>query len=123
MDHLREIYMDHAKTAIAIPLYLLTFSLHQASLKIDDQLALMHYRDINETMWPNVSTYCDDLINQHIKLHIKKILNLYLYTYNNFPEYSARNFTRRITGLAEDNNVERSSRGFRLAVHCSRNAR
>lgn len=53
MDHLREIYMDHAKTAIAIPLYLLTFSFHQASLKIDDQLALMHYRNINETMWSN----------------------------------------------------------------------
>lgn len=52
MDHLREIYMDHAKTAIAIPLYLLTFSFHQASLKIDDQLALIHYRNINET-WPN----------------------------------------------------------------------
>lgn len=55
MDHLREIYMDHAKTAIAVPLYLITFSLHQASLKIDDQLALIHYRDMNETTWPNVS--------------------------------------------------------------------
>lgn len=55
MDHLREIYMDYPKTAIAIPLYLLTFSFHQASLKIDDQLALIHYRNINETMWPNVS--------------------------------------------------------------------
>ncbi|KAL6441644.1 hypothetical protein ACFW04_003639 [Cataglyphis niger] len=53
MDHLREINMDHAKTAIAIPLYLLTFSFHQASLKIDDQLALMHYRNINDTMWSN----------------------------------------------------------------------
>ncbi|GAB1859870.1 hypothetical protein CAJAP_01108 [Camponotus japonicus] len=53
MDYLREIYMDHAKTAIAIPLYLLTFSFHQASLKIDDQLALIHYRNINETTWPN----------------------------------------------------------------------
>ena len=55
MDHLREIYMDHAKTAIAIPLYLLTFSLHQASLKIDDQLALIQYRSINETTWSNVT--------------------------------------------------------------------
>ncbi|XP_072747673.1 uncharacterized protein [Anoplolepis gracilipes] len=53
MDHLREIYMDHTKTAIAIPLYLLTFGLHQASLKIDDQLALIHYRNINESVWPN----------------------------------------------------------------------
>lgn len=53
MDHLREIYMDHAKTTIAVLLYLVTFGLHQASLKVDDQLALMHYHDINET-WSNV---------------------------------------------------------------------
>ena len=51
-DHLREIYTDHAKTAIAIPLYLITFGLHQASSKMDDQLALIHYQS-NET-WSNV---------------------------------------------------------------------
>ncbi|XP_011707602.1 PREDICTED: uncharacterized protein LOC105462595 [Wasmannia auropunctata] len=51
-DHLREIYTDHAKTAIAIPLYLITFGLHHASSKVDDQLALIHYRGINET-WSN----------------------------------------------------------------------
>lgn len=54
MDHLREIYTDHAKTAIAILLYLITFGLHQASSKFDDQLALTHYRNINETIWSNV---------------------------------------------------------------------
>lgn len=53
MDHLREIYVDHAKTAIAVPLYLVTFALHQASSKIDDQLALTHY-NVNDTMWTNV---------------------------------------------------------------------
>jgi len=55
MDHLREIYTDHAKTAIAIPLYLVTFGLHQAASKVDDRLALMHYHGINET-WSNVRT-------------------------------------------------------------------
>ncbi|KYN38205.1 hypothetical protein ALC56_07245 [Trachymyrmex septentrionalis] len=53
-DHLREIYTDHAKTAIAIPLYLITFGLHQASSKMDDQLALIHYQS-NET-WSNNTT-------------------------------------------------------------------
>ncbi|EGI57334.1 hypothetical protein G5I_14805 [Acromyrmex echinatior] len=53
-DHLREIYTDHAKTAIAIPLYLVTFGLHQASSKMDDQLALIHYQS-NET-WSNNTT-------------------------------------------------------------------
>ncbi|XP_011868183.1 PREDICTED: uncharacterized protein LOC105562175 isoform X1 [Vollenhovia emeryi] len=52
MEHLREIYMDHAKTAIAVLLYLVTFGLHQASSKVDDQLALVHYHSINET-WSN----------------------------------------------------------------------
>ncbi|XP_077269012.1 uncharacterized protein LOC143901012 [Temnothorax americanus] len=52
MDHLREIYMDHAKTVIAVLFYLVTFGLHQASSKVDDQLALLHYHGINET-WSN----------------------------------------------------------------------
>ncbi|KYN00665.1 PREDICTED: uncharacterized protein LOC108775679 [Cyphomyrmex costatus] len=54
-EHLREIYTDHAKTAIAVPLYLVTFGLHQASSKMDDQLALIHYQSINET-WSNNTT-------------------------------------------------------------------
>lgn len=45
--------MDHAKTAVAVLLYLVAFGLHQASLKVDDQLALLHYHDVNET-WSNV---------------------------------------------------------------------
>ncbi|EZA50621.1 hypothetical protein X777_10972 [Ooceraea biroi] len=53
MDHLREIYADHAKTALSIPLYLVTFGLHQVSSKIDDQLALAHYYNNNETTWSN----------------------------------------------------------------------
>lgn len=63
MDHLREIYMDHAKTAVAVLLYLVTFGLHQASLKVDDQLALMHYHGVNGT-WSNVSTVAIDLIGR-----------------------------------------------------------
>ncbi|KAL0118980.1 hypothetical protein PUN28_009542 [Cardiocondyla obscurior] len=55
MEHLREIYMDHAKTAIAVLLYLATFGLHQVTSKVDDQLALMHYQNVNET-WPNNAT-------------------------------------------------------------------
>ncbi|XP_012227236.1 arginine/serine-rich coiled-coil protein 2 [Linepithema humile] len=56
MDHLREIYMDHAKTAIAVPLYLVTFALHQTSSKTDNLLALTHYRNVNATMWTNNTT-------------------------------------------------------------------
>ncbi|XP_032683010.1 uncharacterized protein LOC116849708 [Odontomachus brunneus] len=55
-DHLREIYTDHARSVIAIPLYLATFSLHQASSRVDDQLALTHYCNINETIWLNTTT-------------------------------------------------------------------
>lgn len=67
--------MDHAKNAIAIPLYLITFSLHQATSKVDDQLALMHYHNhINETMWSNVRT-TNSLKNCFVK-YLQKICTL-----------------------------------------------
>jgi len=42
--------------------------------------------------------------------------------FNNFPEYNTGNIFRRIKNLAEDNDVKRSSRGFRLAVRSPWNA-
>ncbi|XP_028048153.1 uncharacterized protein LOC105833765 isoform X1 [Monomorium pharaonis] len=71
MDHLHEIYTDHSKTAIAIPLYLVTFGLHQASLKINDEIALIHYHRINET-WSN-ETFLEEL-NGWQKVTISKDL-------------------------------------------------
>ncbi|XP_011161739.2 uncharacterized protein LOC105197188 isoform X2 [Solenopsis invicta] len=75
MDHLREIYTDHAKTAIAIPLYLVTFGLHQASLKMNDQIALAHYYSINKTWSNNTSqeTFLEEL-NGWQKITISKDL-------------------------------------------------
>lgn len=70
VDHLREIYMDHAKTALAVLLYLVTFGLHQASSKVDDQLALMHYYGINET-WSNVRNTSD--LTSSGKIRIKDL--------------------------------------------------
>ncbi|XP_014469192.1 PREDICTED: uncharacterized protein LOC106741572 [Dinoponera quadriceps] len=63
-DHLREIYTDHARSAIAVPLYLVTFGLHQASSRTDDRLAVARYCDINETIWSNsttLETFLDEL--------------------------------------------------------------
>ncbi|XP_020288186.1 uncharacterized protein LOC109856881 isoform X2 [Pseudomyrmex gracilis] len=52
-EHLREIYTDYAKTAITIPLYLITFGLHQATAKTDDRLLLSLYHCGNDTMRSN----------------------------------------------------------------------
>ncbi|XP_011638895.2 uncharacterized protein LOC105428334 [Pogonomyrmex barbatus] len=76
MDHLREICTGHAKTSIAISLYLATFGLHQASLKVEDQLALLHYHDINETLRSNNTmqeTFIEEL-NSWQKITISKDL-------------------------------------------------
>ncbi|XP_063991490.1 uncharacterized protein LOC135169964 [Diachasmimorpha longicaudata] len=48
-DHFREIYMYHCKPFLAIPLYITVFCLHQVTLKFDDKLTLLHYRESNET--------------------------------------------------------------------------
>ncbi|XP_020288187.1 uncharacterized protein LOC109856881 isoform X3 [Pseudomyrmex gracilis] len=55
-EHLREIYTDYAKTAITIPLYLITFGLHQATAKTDDRLLLSLYHCGNDTMRSNTTT-------------------------------------------------------------------
>lgn len=70
IDHLREIYMDHAKTAITIPLYLVTFGLHQATAKTDDQLLLILYYSGNETTRSNVREY------HKIQQRITKIISI-----------------------------------------------
>lgn len=54
INHLHEIYTNHARSVIAVPFYLAMFGLHQASSKVDDQLALTHYYNINKTIWSNV---------------------------------------------------------------------
>lgn len=76
MDHLREIYTDHAKTALAIPLYLITFGLHQASSKIDDQLALVHYCNNDESTRFNstISTNLLEELNGWQKITLSKDL-------------------------------------------------
>nr|XP_034171632.1 uncharacterized protein LOC117600377 isoform X1 [Osmia lignaria] len=55
VEHLREIYLDYNKAVIAVPLYLITFCLHQVSLKIDNQLSLARYRNSNDSLLENVS--------------------------------------------------------------------
>ncbi|XP_051165823.1 uncharacterized protein LOC127284441 [Leptopilina boulardi] len=60
VEHLREIYMNEAKSAVAIPLYLITFCLHQVSLRVDDKLSLIYYNassiSITETTFKNESS-------------------------------------------------------------------
>ncbi|XP_011306786.1 uncharacterized protein [Fopius arisanus] len=48
-DHFREIYINHCKPFLAIPLYITVFCLHQVTLKFDDKLTLLHYRMSNDT--------------------------------------------------------------------------
>ncbi|XP_033211851.1 uncharacterized protein LOC117169540 [Belonocnema kinseyi] len=68
-DNLREIYINEAKSAVAIPLYLITFCLHQVSLRVDDKLSLIYYNasdsGINETAlksFTNVEVPLDEMM-------------------------------------------------------------
>ncbi|XP_043484703.1 uncharacterized protein LOC122512736 isoform X1 [Leptopilina heterotoma] len=58
-EHLRKIYMNEAKSAAAILFYLITFCLHQVSLRVDDKLSLIYYNgssnSITETTFKNES--------------------------------------------------------------------
>ncbi|XP_033301839.1 uncharacterized protein LOC117206518 [Bombus bifarius] len=64
VEHLRELYFDHNKAIIAVPLYLVVFCLHQIGAETDDQLNLIHYYNSNYTVWQNVTnvqSLLDDL--------------------------------------------------------------
>nr|XP_033187726.1 uncharacterized protein LOC117155644 [Bombus vancouverensis nearcticus] len=64
VEHLRELYFDHNKAIIAVPLYLVVFCLHQIGAETDDQLNLIHYYNSNHTVWQNVTnvqSLLDDL--------------------------------------------------------------
>nr|XP_003700946.1 PREDICTED: uncharacterized protein LOC100878767 [Megachile rotundata] len=68
MEHLREIYLDYSKAVIAVPLYLITFCLHQVCAKTDNQLSLARYYNSNDSLWENVTdiqTILDDLNSWH----------------------------------------------------------
>ncbi|XP_012286063.1 uncharacterized protein LOC105702770 [Orussus abietinus] len=52
LDHLREIYTDHSKSVLSIPLYIMAFVLHQVTLKVDNKLASISY---NETLQDNTT--------------------------------------------------------------------
>ncbi|XP_076236004.1 uncharacterized protein LOC143180275 [Calliopsis andreniformis] len=64
VEHLREIYLDYNKSIFAVPLYLIIFCLHQVCLNTDNQLSLVHYYSLNDSLWENatnVHTFLDDL--------------------------------------------------------------
>ncbi|XP_076676254.1 uncharacterized protein LOC143373174 isoform X2 [Andrena cerasifolii] len=73
-EHLREIYFDYNKAVIAIPLYLVAFCLHEACSNTDNRLALVHYCNLNDSLWENateVQTLLNDL-NSWQKMTLSK---------------------------------------------------
>lgn len=46
LTHFNEIYDNHSKSIIAVPLYVAVFFLHQINLSLDDKLSLISYTTI-----------------------------------------------------------------------------
>ncbi|XP_043289510.1 transmembrane protein 237 homolog [Venturia canescens] len=55
IEHYREIYSEHSRSLLAVPLYIATFCLHQTSLLVDDNISLIGYHR-NKTENENNST-------------------------------------------------------------------
>lgn len=105
MEHLREIYFDYNKAVIAIPLYLVAFCLHQACSNTDNRLALVHYYNLNDSLWENVrasgaSSFGTEALSNKCSV----------------PGYRGADTFERFEQLAEDDAVEGHPRGVCLAA-------
>ncbi|XP_012346477.1 uncharacterized protein LOC105736451 isoform X2 [Apis florea] len=74
VEHLRELYFDYNKAIIAVPLYLVIFSLHQVCAEIDNKLSLIHYYNSNVSTLQNITNIQSllDELNNWQKISISK---------------------------------------------------